>query len=166
MVPLLITSFYKAKGRLRKCMENLRSVDFIEDTVLYIAMEGVTLDILDLMSQTMTWMRTRIYFVPIGSCCRYAQHSGEFRYERDFWLNKSFKINLSFLWIMNLILGIKGYPYVAVVEDDMGAEPDFYLHHLVLSQYALTRPDIAAVMATSAGEHYDCSGLLLKHLRV
>ena len=80
-------------------------------------------------------------------------------------MNKNFKINLSFLWIMNVMMNMKGYEYVAVVEDDMKAQPDFYVHHLVLSRYAMARPDIAAVMTTTAGDYYDCSGLLLKHLR-
>ena len=71
-VPLLITSFYKAKVRLKNCFSKLRAVDFVQDTILYIAMEGYTIEILEIIAEMMTYMYTRIYFIPIGMCCRYA----------------------------------------------------------------------------------------------
>eukprot|EP00667_Euglena_gracilis_P004130 EG_transcript_4144 len=156
-VPVLITTVERNAAKLEQTLRHLGLVDGIAGAAVVLAIEGFSLPLLESITRQLSYAYAKLLFVPISQC--YAHRPR--RSDDD---GKDFRINLSFVWAMHALMVRAGYPYVALLEDDMAPGPDFYLHHVALSAVPQADPTVVAVMASNAGLYYDCHGLLRAHL--
>ena len=153
-VPLIITTIDSEEFRrsMPEFAGHMRRVLGIHDSSVFINMETVRADTLQLLVEHLDMARVFLYFTPIQECTGHMPYPAR--------IAKDWKINVSLLYILHVVFNLWDYLYAVVLEDDMDPSRDVYLYHLALSSFAVHSPDVFIVAGSSYSRFYDCYHLV------
>ena len=149
-IPLVVTTIdsQKFRDKMRQFAAMMRKVIGIHDSTVFINMEKVKVETLQLMAKHFDFARIVLSFTPVDECFARKPYEAA--------LGKDFKINLALLYSFHIVYNVWDYDYAVVVEDDMDPSRDVYLYHLAVSAFANQSPDVFTVASTSTSRFYDC----------
>ena len=149
-LPIIVTTYDspKLREKLSGFAGMMRSIIGVQDSTVLINMEDVTVDTLEMFVQQLDFARVLLYFTPVADCLVHRPYDNN--------VGKSWRIDLSLLWIMHVVYNLLHYQYAIVIEDDMQMSRDIYLYHLSLAQYAVDSSHIYGVAAATYSRYNEC----------
>ena len=149
-IPLVITTIDSAEFRstMADFALHMRRILAVHDSTVFISLETVRADTLQLMVEHLDFARVLLYFTPIPECAVHKPYASQ--------IAKDWKINVSLLFIMHVVYNLWQFDYAVVLEDDMDPSRDVYLFHLAVSAFARASPDVFTVAGSSYSHFYDC----------